>query len=98
MSHRLRVGIATIALAAGVMAAAPLLADNYPNRPVTIIVASTAGGGTVDITTGIVTGGSGGTATFQFDVPVRFDIDQLEVEIQDFAMTEFASPEVLTTW
>jgi hypothetical protein len=24
-------------------------------------------------------------------VPARFDIDQLEVEIQDFATTEFAS-------
>jgi uncharacterized protein (TIGR02217 family) len=34
---------------------------------------------------------AGGSATLQFDVPVRFDIDKLEVEIQDFATTEFAS-------
>jgi hypothetical protein len=37
------------------------------------------------------TGGAGGNATFQFDVPVRFDIDKLDVEIQDFATDEFAS-------
>jgi uncharacterized protein (TIGR02217 family) len=50
-----------------------------------------SGGGSVDPTTGLITGGSGGTASFEFDVPVRFDIDYLEVEIQDFAGDEFAS-------
>jgi uncharacterized protein (TIGR02217 family) len=50
-----------------------------------------SGGGSLDYTTGIITGGGAGNATFQFDVPVRFDIDKLEVEIQDFATDEFAS-------
>jgi tripartite-type tricarboxylate transporter receptor subunit TctC len=45
LSNRLRIGIASIVLAGGIMAAAPLLAEDYPTRPVTIIVASTAGGG-----------------------------------------------------
>jgi len=53
LSHRFRAGIASIAFAAGIVAAAPLLADNYPARPVTIIVASTPGGGT-DIVSRIV--------------------------------------------
>src|SRR5579872_393069 len=42
-----------MAVAAGVMASAPLLAAEYPARPVTIIVASTPGGGT-DIVSRIV--------------------------------------------
>ena len=53
MSYGLRTAIAVIVLAAGITAAAPLLADNYPTRPVTIIVASTPGGGT-DIVSRIV--------------------------------------------
>jgi tripartite-type tricarboxylate transporter receptor subunit TctC len=53
LSNRLRIAIVSIAVAAGFMAAAPLLADDYPTRPVTIIVASTAGGGT-DIVSRIV--------------------------------------------
>jgi tripartite-type tricarboxylate transporter receptor subunit TctC len=53
LSNRRRIGIASIVLAAGIMAAAPLLAEDYPTRPVTIIVASTAGGGT-DIISRIV--------------------------------------------
>ena len=32
-----------------------------------------SGAGTVDYTTGLVTGSAGGTAGFEFDVPVRFD-------------------------
>lgn len=67
------------------------------NKPVTGTVIVRAGGSVVipsaiDYTTGIVTSTSALTsADFQFDVPVRFDIDQLEVEIQDFAANEFAS-------
>jgi tripartite-type tricarboxylate transporter receptor subunit TctC len=45
LSNRLRIGIASIVLAGGIMAAAPLSAEDYPTRPVTIVVASTAGGG-----------------------------------------------------
>lgn len=50
---RLRIGIVSLALATGVAAAPPLLAEDYPTRPVTIIVASTPGGGT-DIVSRIV--------------------------------------------
>jgi len=53
LSYGLCTAIAVIVLAAGITAAAPLLADNYPTRPVTIIVASTPGGGT-DIVSRIV--------------------------------------------
>jgi tripartite-type tricarboxylate transporter receptor subunit TctC len=53
LSNRLRGAIASISVAAGVTVAAPLLAADYPTRPVTIIVASTAGGGT-DIVSRIV--------------------------------------------
>jgi tripartite-type tricarboxylate transporter receptor subunit TctC len=53
LSNRPRIAIASIPLAAGVVAAAPLLAEDYPTRPVTIIVASTPGGGT-DIVSRIV--------------------------------------------
>ena len=53
LSHRLRIAIASIAVTAGLVAAAPLLAEDYPTRPVTIIVASTPGGGT-DIVSRIV--------------------------------------------
>ena len=34
----------------------------------------------MDYTTGLVTGGGGGTASFEFDVPVRFD-GQFPVEV-----------------
>jgi len=53
LAYRLRTTVASIALAAGLATAAPLLAADYPTRPVTIIVASTAGGGT-DILSRIV--------------------------------------------
>lgn len=43
-----------------------------------------AGGGTVDSTTGIVSGASAGAAwSGQFDIPCRFDTDQLELEAID---------------
>jgi uncharacterized protein (TIGR02217 family) len=46
----------------------------------------------IDYTTGIVTSSAALTsADFDFDVPVRFDTDQLDVEITDFATLEFAS-------
>lgn len=45
------------------------------------------GGWTVDTTTGIVTFGAAPgyvpDATFEFDVPARFDVDSLAVELQD---------------
>ena len=53
MSHNIRIAIASLALAAGVVAASPVVAEDYPTRPVTIIVASTPGGGT-DIVSRIV--------------------------------------------
>ena len=46
----------------------------------------------IDYSTGIVTSTAPlTTADFQFDTPVRFDQDRLEVEIVDFATNEFAS-------
>ena len=53
MSHSLRIVIASLAIAIGVVAATPAMAEDYPTRPVTIIVASTPGGGT-DIVSRIV--------------------------------------------
>ena len=55
----------------------------YQDRPIYKPVPGTvvlSGGGSVDYTTGLVTGGSGGTASFEFDVPVRFD-GQFPVEV-----------------
>lgn len=53
MSHSIRIAIVALALAAGIAAALPVMAEDYPSRPVTIIVASTPGGGT-DIVSRIV--------------------------------------------
>lgn len=53
MSHSLRIALASFALATGLVAGLPVLAEDYPTRPVTIIVASTPGGGT-DIVSRIV--------------------------------------------
>ena len=55
----------------------------YQDRPIYKPVPGTvllSGGGSVDYTTGLVTGGGGGTAGFEFDVPVRFD-GQFPVEV-----------------
>ena len=55
-----------------------------------------SGGGTVDYTTGLVTGGAGGTWGGEFDVPVRFDsgfpveISNQRIESVTFALQELA--------
>jgi uncharacterized protein (TIGR02217 family) len=54
-------------------------------RKITKLVSGTvtvSGGGTIDYDTGIITGGTGGTATFEFDVPVRFDTDSLSIVLE----------------
>lgn len=67
------------------------------DRPIYKPVAGTvllSGAGSVDYTTGLVTGSSGGTAGFQYDVPVRFEpsfpveIVNLRVESVTFALQE----------
>jgi uncharacterized protein (TIGR02217 family) len=58
--------------------------DRMITKPVdgTIVL---AGGGTVAPATGIVTGGTAGTAwTGEFDVPVRFDTDHMATRIEAF--------------
>jgi uncharacterized protein (TIGR02217 family) len=40
------------------------------------------GGGTLNYSTGIIAGNSGGTWTGQFDVPVRFDTDQFNLTME----------------
>jgi uncharacterized protein (TIGR02217 family) len=59
----------------------PVYQDRYIYKPVvdTVIL---SGGGTVDYTTGLVSGSSGGTAGFEFDTPMRFD-SNFPVEIQN---------------
>lgn len=74
--------------------------DSQPvtqDRPIYKPVAGTvilSGAGTVDYTTGLVTGSSGGTAGFEFDVPTRFDsnfpisIENQRIESVTFALQE----------
>lgn len=71
----------------------PVYQDRYIYKPVsgTILLSS---GGSVDYTTGLVTGGSGGTWGGEFDVPVRFDssfpisIENQRIESVTFALQE----------
>ena len=52
--------------------------------PNTVFLHGTSTPVTVDATTGIVTGQSAGTAVdFQFHYPVRFDTDELPIEVQE---------------
>jgi tripartite-type tricarboxylate transporter receptor subunit TctC len=53
MQHRVRISLSAIALFATALADRPVAAQDFPTRPVTIIVASTPGGGT-DIVSRIV--------------------------------------------
>lgn len=50
-------------------------------RPVSGTVTLSAGG-TLDYATGLVTGGSAGTWTGEFDVPVRFDADEFSMTLE----------------
>jgi uncharacterized protein (TIGR02217 family) len=54
--------------------------DRVITKPVSGTVTVT-GGGTVDYTTGIITGGTPTSWVGEFDVPVRFDTDELVGEI-----------------
>jgi uncharacterized protein (TIGR02217 family) len=52
----------------------------------TVFLTGTTTAVTVDPTTGIVSGESAGTAVdFQFDVPVRFDVDDLQMQMEESA-------------
>ena len=69
----------------------------YQDRPIYKPVVGTvvlSGAGTVDYTTGLVTGSAGGTAGYEFDVPVRFEpsfpVEVVAKQIQSvsFALVE----------
>lgn len=56
------------------------------NRKITKPVSGTvsfSGGGTLDYTTGLITGSSGGTWSGQFDVEARFDVDEMQMVLED---------------
>jgi uncharacterized protein (TIGR02217 family) len=53
----------------------------YITRPVSGSV-TFSGGGTLDYTTGIITGGAAGTWSGQFDVPVRFATDDFTLTLE----------------
>lgn len=59
-------------------------------RPISKPVAGTlaVSGGSVDYTTGLVSGGAGVTWTGEFDVPCRFDTDRMELEAIDKSQGE----------
>ena len=71
----------------------PVTQDRPIYKPVvgTIVL---SGGGAVDYTTGLVTGGAGGTWSGEFDLPVRFEptfpieIVNLRIESVSFALQE----------
>lgn len=47
---------------------------------------SFSGGGTLDYATGLITGGSGGTWSGQFDVHARFDVDQMRLQLTEIGI------------
>jgi uncharacterized protein (TIGR02217 family) len=71
----------------------PVYQDRYIYKPVSGTVVL-SGGGSVDYTTGLVTGGGAGTWGGEFDVPMRFDsgfpveIVQARIESVTFALQE----------
>lgn len=76
----------------------------YGYRPVYKPVSGTvllSGAGSVDYTTGLVSGSSGGTAGFEYDLPMRFDsgfpVEIIEQRIQSvtFGLTELRRSEAV---
>jgi uncharacterized protein (TIGR02217 family) len=73
----------------------------YQDRPIYKPVSGTvllSGAGSVDYTTGVVTGSAGGTWGGQFDVPVRFDSGfPVEIQNQRIESVTFALQELRMT-
>lgn len=71
-----------------------LTLDRYIYKPVSGTVTFT-GGGVLDYTTGLITGGAGGTWGGEFDLPMRFDSTfPVEVANQRIESVQFALQEV----
>jgi len=72
----------------------PVYQDRYIYKPVSGTI-QLSSGGSVDYTTGLVTGGSGGTWGGEFDVPMRFDSGfPIEIQNQRIQSVTFALQEL----